>query len=199
MRRRSLVLAVATVLALGAAGSWCFLGAGNYLEGPRQAPAPADLIVALGGDNGDRVRVAARLHKAGYGKHVLLTGLEDAPSDTRRAYLNWRAAFLTDYGVPEDAIVYDYASSNSKDEAVNTKALMQQRAWKRVLVVSDPPHMRRLAWVWGGAFNGTDMEYRLVSSEPAWWEAAHWWRQDGSAKFVLFEYLKLAYYWVRGI
>jgi hypothetical protein len=31
------------------------------------------------------------------------------------------------------------------------------------------------------------------------WDAAHWWRQDGSAKFVLFEYLKLAYYRVRGL
>ena len=199
MKQRTQAWTGAVFLVLGAASVWGFFNAGMYLESPRKEPAKADLIVALGGDNGDRVRVASRLYKAGYGTHVLLTGLEDAPPDTRRSYLNWRAAFLMDYGVPESAIMYDYASTNSREEAGNTLKLMQQRTWTRVLVVSDPPHMRRLTWIWSSVYAESGVEYRLISSEPLWWDASRWWRQDGSAKFVFFEYLKLAHHRIVGI
>ena len=83
---------------------------------------------------------------------------------------------------------------NSADEARNTLKLMQSMKMSRVLVVSDPPHMRRLSWVWGKVFEGSGREFTLVASEMPGWDAGHWWRTSVNAQFVFAEYIKLVYY-----
>src|SRR6266480_3750384 len=174
-----------------------FWNAGRYLSAPAGAPRAADCIVALGGDTGYRIVTALDLYRRGYAPLILLTGVEDSPSDTRRAYLTWRAEYLVKAGVPSAAILYDEHSTNSRDEARNTLARANARGWKSVLVVSDPPHMRRLALAWGKAFGGTGRNYILVATAPAWWRERAWWRSERAAQFVLTEYVKLGYYLAR--
>lgn len=72
-------------------------------------------------------------------------------------------------------------------------------AWEDAycLKVSDPPHMRRLDWVWGKVFAGSGKSYVLVASEPAWWDAVHWWRSEKAGQFVLTELIKMGYYVVK--
>jgi uncharacterized SAM-binding protein YcdF (DUF218 family) len=173
---------------------WFFFCAGSFLSSPAQSPAQADIILALGGDNGDRIVRAAGLYKQGYAPCIMLTGLENSPAITRPSYLNWRAQFLLEKEVPFGMIILEQGAGNTWEEAVNTLALLKQRGWKRVIVVSDPPHMRRLHWVWSKVFSGSDKEFVLVSSEPAWWNPVRWWAHDQSGPFVLMEYIKLAYY-----
>ena len=191
MKRWYLVAAIA--FSLGGA-SWAFLEAGNYLAVPSNKPSQADLIVALGGDIGERVQLAARLWDEGVAPLILLTGLEEQPKEALGQYLNWRARFLITQKVPKDVILFDVHSRNSFEEAANTFHLMQAHHWKKVLVISDPPHMRRLDWVWISAFNGTEVEFTLIQTHPAWWRGDHWWANEMSAQFVLMEYIKLAYY-----
>lgn len=171
-----------------------FLRAGNFLSSPAQSPARADVILALGGDNGDRIAFAVKLYKQGLASRIMLTGLEQSNKTTRADYLNWRAQFLYSQGVPKEAIILESAAGNSWEEAVNTLSLLKQNGWKSVMVVSDPPHMRRLDWAWGKVFRGSGKEYVLVSTAPPWWDAAHWWRDEQATPFVLMEYIKLAYY-----
>lgn len=102
--------------------------------------------------------------------------------------------YLYSQNVPKEAIILESAAGNSWEEAVNTLGLLRQHEWKRVLVVSDPPHMRRLDWSWGKVFRESGKEYVLVSTAPPWWDAAHWWRDEQATPFVLMEYIKLAYY-----
>ena len=104
-----------------------------------------------------------------------------------------QAAVLVRAGVPEGSVVLDTKSSNSEEEAAFGLMLAKARGWKRVLVVSDPPHLRRLDLVWGRAFEGSGIEYVLVASRPRWWEPGRWWRNRKSAQFVLMEYIKLVY------
>jgi len=183
----------AAALAVGAA----FWHAASFLAAPASVPQPADCIVALGGDTGDRIVTALDLYRRGYAPLILLTGVEDSPGDTRRAYLTWRAEYLVKAGVPPAAILYDEHSANSRDEARNTLALASARGWKSVLVVSDPPHMRRLARAWGKAFAGTGKNYVLVATAPAWWRERAWWQSERAAQFVITEYVKLGYYLAR--
>ena len=65
------------------------------------------------------------------------------------------------------------------------------------MVVSDPPHMRRLQWVWSRVFKGSGIEVLLVAGTPVWWDAGRWWANEPSAKFVVNEYIKIAYYLVK--
>jgi uncharacterized SAM-binding protein YcdF (DUF218 family) len=189
--RIGFLLAVIALFVIG------FFQAGNYLSNPEQPPVRADVILALGGGIGDRVVMAAKLYHQGYAPRVLLTGLEHSPGMTRSNYLNWRVKFLLDDNVPKSMIILDRISRNSWEEAVNTLALLKQHGWNRVIVVSDPPHMRRLHWVWGKVFKGSGKKFVLVSSAPVWWNPARWWMHDQSASFVVMEYIKLIFYFFK--
>jgi uncharacterized SAM-binding protein YcdF (DUF218 family) len=170
---------------------------GHFVSRPADTPAKAELIVALGGDSGNRVRLAQQLYADGYASSILLTGIEFGEPLVRSAYQEWRAAFLVGRGVPARAILFDNRSSNSWEEATNTAVLMQRKGWRTVLVVSDPPHLRRLSWVWGKAFAGSGLEYRLIAAPMVGWEAGSWWRDEKSGQFVLMELIKLGYYLVK--
>ena len=188
---------VATAAAIVALAVWAVFNAARFLERPASPPERSDLMVVLGGDSGDRGLTAARLYAAGMAPRVLLTGLEGSSPRVRRAYLHWRAQVLSEAGVPLERFEYDAQSGNSWDEAVNTRRLMQARGWRKVLVVSDPYHMRRLSWAWGKAFEGSGLAYTLVASSPAFWQPDVWWRDETSGAAVIMEYIKLAYYLVK--
>lgn len=175
---------------------FAFLQAGRFLEAPSQMPEKGDLIVALGGDVGARSIAAYQLYAEGLAPFVLLTGLENSPPESRSEYLNWRAQLLVHNGVPALALLFDKTSASSWEEAKNTLILMVERKIHRALVISDPPHMRRLEWVWSRVFAGSGKQYVLVASDMEGWDADHWWSNEASAQFVIMEYIKLGYYWM---
>ena len=167
--------------------------AGFWLEAGGQAPQKADAIVVLGGDNGERSLKAQALYHDGYAPIIVLTGL-DKGSATPPPRLTWRADYLAAHGVPRSVLRFEAGSRNSYEEATNIRALMQKQKWQRVIVVSDPPHMRRLAWTWNRIFKGSGLHYILVPSSAEWWTPDAWWHDELSGSFVITEYIKLAYY-----
>lgn len=198
MNRRRIAWAFGVVMVGIATIVFAFLGAGHFLVAlSPPPPVKADLIVTLGGGTGGRDDRVAALYAKGIAPKVLLTGQEGGYSKTRTNYLNWRAQFLVDQGIPRSALLFDLQSASSWDEAVNTLRLMQSANLGRVVVVSDPPHMRRLSWVWGKVFSGSGKEYTLVASDMEGWDAGHWWRTSANAQFVFAEYIKLVYYFIQ--
>ena len=195
MTRRALLRWLLAGFALAIAVlATAFLGAGYYLQAPAQQPVKADLILALGGDSGSRVVTAAELYRQGYAPAIVLSQPEGVHSKVRSAVTHWRIRYLTDAGVPERAIVVAPGARNSWQEAETTLRLMRERKLERVLVVSDPAHLRRLSWVMRRVFDGSGKSYVLVAADDEQWDAAHWWRTSSNAQYVFGEYLKLAYY-----
>jgi uncharacterized SAM-binding protein YcdF (DUF218 family) len=172
------------------------LGAGHWLESPGQSPRRADAVVVLGGNDGDRALRALEVYRDGFAPTIVLTGLEYGAA-APPAHLVWRAEFLETRGVPETAIRFEIEARNSYSEAVELLALMRKEGWHTLIVVSDPPHMRRLAWTWARVFEGSGLDYVLVASEPDWWDAGRWWRDEKAGQFVIMEFIKLAYYFAR--
>lgn len=169
------------------------LNVGHWLSAPRTVPIQGDIIVALGGGGIERVQSALQLYREGHAKRILITGL-GGPEQRRNHYLRWESKLLLDGGVPFEALLFDDQSRNSYDEANNTALLMKNHQWKTALVISDPPHLRRLVMVWGQACARHGLEYRLIATESPTWDASGWWRDKVWAKFVGMELLKLAYY-----
>lgn len=172
----------------------CILNIGYWLSAPRNMPQAADVIVALGGGGIERVQRALTLYKEGYARKVLLTGLDRDPERRSNYYLHWRSRLLLDGGVPSEALLFEDQSRNSYEEANNIALLMKNRQWKTALVISDPPHLRRLDMVWASACSQHDLAYRLIATESPAWNASGWWRDKVWAKFVGMELLKLSYY-----
>lgn len=155
----------------------------------------SDLIVILGGGGGNRIDRGAFLYRKQYSTRILLTGLNAGRQNTQSFYLSWKAQALKGLGVSSDALLFDAISRSSWQEAKNTLKLMQDRGWRRVIIVSDPPHMRRLSWVWGHLFSNSNKEFILVSSPLYNWKAETWWLDEDSAQYVIMEYIKICYYY----
>ena len=194
MKRRLVFWGVGVLVLCVTAGTIAFFQVGYFLEGPSQQPENADLIVPLGGGSSNRVHKAAELYEQGFAPNVLLTDAGGNDANTRPHSSDRRIRFLLEHGVPDNMLVFDAISTNSWEEAVNTLRLMRERNWQRVLVVSDPPHMRRLAWAWGKVFEGSGKEYRLIVAPLESWDPGRWWKNDSSARFVVTEVNKIAYY-----
>ena len=166
---------------------------GYWLSAPATEPAQADLIVALGGGGGEREKMAAILYKAGYAKKILLTGI-DGGLAPHRYFLDRRTQLLLDQGIPVEALLFDDQSDSTFQEAINTVALLQAYHWQSALVISDPPHMRRIKYSWQQVFNKAGLKFRLVQADAPGWQANRWWKNKRWAQYCYNEVVKLFYY-----
>jgi uncharacterized SAM-binding protein YcdF (DUF218 family) len=194
VNRRPVIWGVGVLVLCVAVGLAAFFQVGYFLEAPAQEPMKADLIVPLGGGSSRRVHKAAELYERGFAPNVLLTDIGDGDANASSHFSDWRIIFLLEHGVPNNMLLFDTHSTNSWEEAVNTLRLMREKNWQRVLVVSDPPHLRRLAWVWGKVFEGSGKEYQLIAAPLEHWDPGQWWQNENSARYVVMEVTKLAYY-----
>jgi uncharacterized SAM-binding protein YcdF (DUF218 family) len=164
-RVRAAALCVASALALLWIAStpvlaWRWV---SSLERAETAPPlaglePADAILLVGGgikpalpprefpevaEAGDRVLHAARLFHAGKAKLVVASG----------GRLPWQAEgpieaagmeqLLLELGVPREAIVREEQSTNTRENCVRSKELLDARGARDVLLVTTALHMRR--------------------------------------------------------
>jgi uncharacterized SAM-binding protein YcdF (DUF218 family) len=188
--RWTLGLAGVAALLLAAA----FVGLGHWLEAPAGTPSPADVIVLLGGDSKGRLATGVGLYRRGMAPWLVLAGDQGDGRPGPNRSSTPRLEYLLAAGVPRHAIDIDDRAHNSREEAALTRELMRQRGWRRVLVVSDPPHMRRLSWIWARAFGGADASYVLIAADVAWWQPDRWWADEWSWQFVRTEVAKIAYH-----
>jgi len=118
----------------------------------------ADAVVVLGGavesavtprlfpdlnDSADRVWHAARLFHAGKAPLVIVSGgrMPWHPDDGPEAEA--MLTFLSDLGVPAERVLLEGRSSNTRENAVETRRLLEDREIDHVLLVTSALHMRR--------------------------------------------------------
>ncbi|OJY88555.1 MAG: hypothetical protein BGP25_02555 [Lysobacterales bacterium 63-13] len=114
-----------------------------------------DAIVVLGGGvdedehginlqaGADRVWFGATLFHAGRAPLVILSG-----GSVEELGMIWpeapaMAAFVKDLGVPEAALVLESGSRTTRENAINTRPLLQARGINRILLVTSAQHMPR--------------------------------------------------------
>jgi uncharacterized SAM-binding protein YcdF (DUF218 family) len=93
----------------------------------------------------ERLRHAVDLYASGRVRYLVLTG-GFGPGDAlaeSQAGRDWAVA----HGVPAEKILIETQSHTTKQNFVYAKPLLEQAAIGRVLVVSDPLHMRRAMWM----------------------------------------------------
>ena len=171
-----------------------FLNLGHWLSAPASAPIPADLIVSLGGDGGERGQMAATLYKAGYAKKILLTGMGGCSNITGDCYQHKRSLFLLNQGIATKTLIFDEQATSTHQEVINIAALLRANHWVSVLIVSDPPHMLRLDYALRPVFKKAGLHSQLIKSDAPTWHADRWWQDERWAQFCAMEVVKLIYY-----
>ncbi|NMB62761.1 MAG: YdcF family protein [Chloroflexi bacterium] len=119
----------------------------------------ADAIVVLGGGTepaipprrsveinsaGDRVFAAARLYREGKAPVLILSGGNiDWLSNNASTPADQMADMLSFLGVPSSALILENTSQNTYENALHTKAIMEEKGFDQVLLVTSAIHMPR--------------------------------------------------------
>jgi uncharacterized SAM-binding protein YcdF (DUF218 family) len=148
---------------------------------------PADAIVVLGGilgpaaapglvpnftDTVERFEGGVELAQAGRAPWLVFTGARTPVRHGVRVEGEELRALAIRRGVPaEKILVTDYVA-NTADEARVVAGLMQQRGWKKIILVTSAWHMPRAAWLFRRA--GVDAEafpvdFRCDTQRPLVW------------------------------
>lgn len=114
-------------------------------------PRPADAMIVLGaGINMEgrpkstlqyRLDRAAALYHEGYAPVIITTGAQGDDEPMPEAYA--MRDYLVEKGVPEDAILCDPASYNTRENLENAKVLMDGNGLQTALVVTSDYHLWR--------------------------------------------------------
>jgi len=164
---------------------WAFLNYGTFMDATEN-PVKSDLIICLGGGTVERLNKAVSLHEMGYSKTnaVLLLGESyDTKEYLKKTY-------------PNVDIVQHHQPKNTKDEVLYIKNYMFTHGYTSAIVVTDPPHSRRvrvLDSVLNVKGDDDDITLHMVSSEVKWWKADKYYDDTRSGERVLSESFRILY------
>jgi len=91
----------------------------------------------------DRVRKAAQLFHAGRGKMIIASGGNLPWSPFAESEAESIKTLLLEWGVPAEAIVLEGESRNTRENALNSIALLEEYGCETLLLVTSAAHMKR--------------------------------------------------------
>jgi len=163
---------------------WAFLNYGTFMDATGK-PVKSDLIVCLGGGTVERLNKAVALAQTGYAKarSIMLLGESyDTKEYLQKTY-------------PNVDIVQHHEPINTKEEVLYIKKHMREYGFKTALVVTDPPHSRRVVVLNSvlSVEGEGDITLHLVSSEVSWWKAEKYYDDKRSSQTVISESMRVLY------
>jgi uncharacterized SAM-binding protein YcdF (DUF218 family) len=189
------------LLALSVLGLGAILTAGYWLQAG-DAPAPADAMVALGGDYA-RAAYAAELYQLKMARKVYVgrayrkkgEKVLDANMVSYPRQEEVYKALLRKKGVPSEAIEYYGDELISTVQEAEALAVQIGPGPGSLMVVTSPYHVRRARIVYSDALPGWDI--RVVGTPGEQFPTA-WWTEQESARAVMLEIPKTIYYLLGG-
>jgi len=166
------------------------------------SPRPADAIVVFAGGVGEtgkagggaqeRLNEALALYRGGYAKSLVLS--------SGYVYSFKEAELMRDLavaqGVPPDAIVLEERATNTYQNVTFVDAILREKRWRSILLVSSPYHMRRATMVW----RKVAPDIAVTPTPPA--RSQFYDHTRGASleqvRGILYEYLAILGYWKNG-
>lgn len=137
-------------------------------------PAHCDAMIVLSDDNyeADRANRAAQLYRSQAAPIVVASGRMLRPYAGIGELMQHD---LTERGVPQSAIlVFKQTAENTREEAEALKALVHDRGWKKILLVTSNFHTRRARYIFSRVIPETQV-YVAAASDSGfnlndWWQ-----------------------------
>lgn len=130
------------------------LGASIWHDGTQNHATQADCIIVLGAavQNthpspvlAERVRHAVTLYQQGFSQHIIFTGgIGEGKTHAESVVAR---QFARDLGVADHAILGETRSRTTQQNLVEAAQIMRQQGWYSAILVSDPLHLKRAAWM----------------------------------------------------
>lgn len=146
-----------------------------------------------------RIDTAAVLYQTRRAPHIILSGaaLEGSVSEAEMM-----AKLLRQKGVPDDALILETRSYTTYENAVFTRATLDEHDMNRVLLVTSALHMPRAMAVFRkqgiGAIAAPSRPQIVVPDDPSFsfWQPNA--RALAASRSIVKEYVALMVYWLRG-
>ena len=153
---------------------------GKWLD-VTQKPVKSDLVVCLGGGTVDRVKKSLGLVNQEYAKHFLLLG----ESWYNQPYLQKH--------LPSVPVTVNETPKNTKEEVAFIKKFMLKNGYKSVLIVTDPPHSRRVSLLFALLKEEGDENlcFHLIGSDVDWWDPDVYYQDKHGRNAVIQESMKI--------
>jgi len=130
----------------------------NHLD-VGEKPEEADVIIVPEGKGDDRARKSVKLLKNSYADRVILSPRIVTNSfDTADSYL--------DADATGEQLFYEYDSTSTWTNAVNSLAIMENIGYKSALVVTTDYHTRRTKLAFERVNNNEDYDLTHIASDP---------------------------------
>lgn len=193
-RRRLRRLGLALLAGTGLGGAALGLGFLGFVDGlarmERVPPDRADGIVVLTG-GAQRIGDAIDLLASGYGRRLLITGVNERTSRDEIARLN-----PTQSDLIACCVDLDYRARNTIGNAIETRRWMRLHRFNTVAVVTSNYHMPRTLIELDHVLEGADhvIPHPVVAEG---FDAARWWHCAATARLLAAEYAKFLVAWLR--
>jgi len=162
-------------------------GLGFYLS-PQNELERVDAIVAISGDDGQRLTTAVDLYQQGWADTLILSGAARDPASPSNALAMQRIA--VERGVSEANILLEEDSLNTRENARFVARLAEERNIDSMILVTSPYHQRR-AYTEFERETGGDVTLLNYSARDQDWRRSQWWSTPRGWYLTLSESTKL--------
>jgi uncharacterized SAM-binding protein YcdF (DUF218 family) len=110
-----------------------------------------------------RAHHAAQLYRRGLAAHIIPTGGFTGPPPSEAGAM---AAVMQGDGVPPDAITLEEQARNTVQNIQYSRALMLSNGWRSAILVTEPHHIKRAAFIARDA--GLTITLSPATDSPSW-------------------------------
>jgi uncharacterized SAM-binding protein YcdF (DUF218 family) len=146
----------------------------------------SDALLLLGDDNffADRATRASELYRQKLAPVVVASGRRLRPSAGVAELMEHD---LIERGVPKDRIIrFPQDADNTREEAQALRALVVEKNWHSVIVVTSNYHTRRARYIFERIFPDS-VAVRVASARDGGFDPEHWWENRKSLKLFMGE------------
>ncbi|WP_293905497.1 YdcF family protein [Phenylobacterium sp.] len=153
---------------------------------PARAPTPAQGIVVLTGANSnDRIAAAVSLLEDGYGRRVLVSGVNPMASREDIRHISRAVRRLYDCCVD-----LGFTAADTVGNARETAAWSQAMRYNRLIVVTADYHMPRAMLELNAVLRDTGITAETFAVPTPALKSRGWWRDPAAARLMVVEYCK---------
>ena len=166
----------------------------------------ADCIVVLRGEEYFRIGKAAELYKEGLAQALVTSVIPKTfqsfdMTQLMSGYDQYSETEMTlkifeYFGIaPEAILLTGKEVTSTYEEAVAARAVLQQKGFRSLLLVTSTYHMARALLLFRGVFHGTGIEIYPVTAPHKLYEPERWWMRERDVRRVAEEYVSLVFNW----
>src|SRR5699024_2123736 len=156
--------------------------ADSFLPVEAEEPPMRDVNVVLGGGDQGRVKQAAELYEEGYADEVLITASE---KDGSTSGLKTVAEH---YGIPEEALSVENASTSTYTNALNTVDFMEAEGFESAMIVTSDYHVDRAEFIFDKV-NDAGYNFNYIAAQNL--EGENWIERENSHDIWFSEMTKM--------